>query len=374
MILSNQKELFDIPSDVTFLNCAYMSPLLKKANLAGTEAINKRNHPWNINNDDWFGAPEQLRSLFARIINSDKEHIALIPSVSYGIAIAAKNISLTDQQTIVILDRQFPSNVYAWHDLSKRTGAKIITVKRTKDQNWTEAIIANINSATGLVAIPNCHWTDGSLIDLEKVSAAVKKVNARFVIDASQSLGVYPLDINKIKPDFLLAAAYKWLLGPFNLAFLYASQEFCEEGIPIEFGNLNKAASEDFSKIVYIDEYKSGARRFDVGEFSSFIHIAMAISGLTQILEWGVENIQETLSVLTNAIEEKANASGLETTGRNDRVGHIIGIKFSDDKAVTLSKKLSDNQVYISFRGTSMRIAPHLYNDKNDIDKLFNYL
>jgi selenocysteine lyase/cysteine desulfurase len=373
MILSNQKELFQIPNEVTFLNCANMSPLLKSVNEAGVGSINKRNQPWTINNNDWFGAPDHLRELFGSLINSDKEHIALIPSVSYGMAIAAKNINLSAGQTIVLLDRQFPSNVYAWRDLSRRTGAKIITVKKSDDQSWTEAILENINEATGLVAIPNCHWTDGSLIDLEIVSAAARKVNAKLVIDASQSLGAYPLDIKKVQPDFLLTVGYKWLLGPFSIAFLYASDEYCEIGIPLEFANLNMAGSEDFSRLAYYDEYKSGARRFDAGESSSFIHVAMAIAGMTQVLKWGVANIQETLSALTESLSQKAVAAGLETTVQ-PRVGHIIGIKVSEEKVVALSKKLFDSHVYISFRGTDMRIAPHLYNDEHDIDKLFSCL
>jgi selenocysteine lyase/cysteine desulfurase len=375
MILENQSELFNIPDDVTFLNCANMSPLLKKVNQAGIEAINKRNNPWKIKIDDWFSPAEELRLLLANIIKGDKENIALIPSVSYGMAIAANNISLTNQQTIIILEQQYPSNVYAWRELSKRSGSKIITIKRELNQTWTEAIITKINSNTGLVAIPNCHWTDGSLIDLEKVSKAAKKVNAKLVIDASQSLGAYPLDISKIMPDFLVTVGYKWLLGPYGLGYLYADSKYFKTGKPIEFSWLNKLGSEDFTSLVdYTEEYKSGARRFDAGEFSSFIHIPMAIASLTQIIDWGVENIQDTLSELTDVIEKRARDLGLETPKRNSRVGHMIGIKFTDNQVSTLSKKLVDNKVFISFRGTSMRIAPHLYNDKKDIDKLFSFL
>ena len=373
MILSNQKELFQIPDDVTFLNCANMSPLLKSVNEAGIHSLNKRNRPWTMDNYEWFGAPEHLRELFGVLINSDKEHIALIPSVSYGMAIAAKNIKLKAGQNILLLDRQFPSNVYAWRELSRRTGAKIITVKKLDHQSWTDAILENINETTGVIAIPNCHWTDGGLIDLEPVSAAARKVNAKLVIDASQSLGVFPFDVQKIQPDFLITVGYKWLLGSFNIAFLYASDEFCDTGIPIEFANLNRAGSEDFSKLAYYDEYKPGARRFDAGESSSFIHVEMAISGLTQILKWGVENIQETLSVLTDRLSQKAAIAGLETTAQ-PRVGHIVGLKISEEKVVELSKKLIENKIYISFRGTTMRVAPHLYNHQNDIDRLLECL
>ncbi len=375
MILENQKNLFDIPSDTTFLNCANMSPLLKTVSKAGNNAIEKRSHPWLIQIKDWFEPAEELRNLFAKIINADKENIGLITSVSYGIAIAANNIYLNANQTILILDQQYPSNVYAWRELSKKSGAEIVTIKREPEQSWTDAIITQINAKTGLVAIPNCHWTDGSFIDLEKVSIEVKKVGAKLLIDASQSLGAYPLDVEKIKPDFLFTVGYKWLLGPYGLAFLYAGKEYCEKGNPIEFSWLNKKGSEDFTKLVdYNDEYKSGARRFDAGEFPSFIHIPMAIAALTQIIEWGVENIQTTLSELTNEIENKAKDLKLETPKRINRVGHMIGIKFSDNQVSIMSKRLAENKVLISFRGTSMRIAPHLYNDKKDIDKLFSFL
>jgi len=94
---------------------------------------------------------------------------------------------------------------------------------------------------------------------------------------------------------------------------------------------------------------------------------------LTQILNWGIENIQETISILTNQIAIKAMEQGLETTNKN-RVGHMIGIKLSENKAIEIGKKLTDNQIYISFRGMNMRIAPHVYNDYKDVDRLFQFL
>ena len=90
MIIPNQKSLFDIPDDITYMNCANMAPLLKTSNEAGISAINQRNSPWTISVSQWFEPVEQLKLLFAQIIHADKENIALIPSASYGIAIAKK--------------------------------------------------------------------------------------------------------------------------------------------------------------------------------------------------------------------------------------------------------------------------------------------
>ncbi len=373
MILSNQRDFFDIPPGITYLNCANMSPLLNTVRRAGIDGMQQRNTPWKIRTTDWFDPSEELRSLFSRLINAGKENIALIPSVSYGIAVAANNIQLTAQQSILLLDREYPSNVYAWRELAKKTGAQIITVEKEPGLSWTEAIIANIKSTTAVVAIPHCHWTDGSFIDLESVSKATKRVNAKLVIDASQVTGAYPIDVNKIKPDFLLTVGYKWLLGPYGLAYLYADSQYAETGKPIEFSWLNKKGSEDFSRLVdYVDEYKPGARRFDAGGFPNFVNIPMAIAGLIQLLDWGVENIQETLAVLTAETELKARALGLNVP--HERVGHMIGVRIAEDTLSALNKKLVDNHVYISVRGNNIRIAPHLFNEKTDIDRLFELL
>ena len=375
MILENQKALFSLPPEVTFLNCANMSPLLKTVNLAGKEAINKRNTPWEIKTDDWFNPAEELRSLVANLINTESGNIALVPSASYGLAVAAKNIRLTDKHEIIVLEHQYPSNIYIWLELSSSTGARIITIKRQDNQTWAEAILEKINDATGLIAIPNCHWTDGSFIDLEKVSVAAKTVNAKLIIDASQSLGAYPLNIKTLKPDFLVSVGYKWLLGPYGTAYLYADEKYFSEGVPIEYSWLSREGSEDFTKLVnYADQFKDGARRFDAGGFPAFINLPMAIAALKQITAWGVNNIQETLSELTGEIETKATAIGLETPGPGSRVGHMIGIRFSESRVARLSKILPAEKVFVSFRGSNMRIAPHLYNDKRDIEKLFKYL
>ena len=323
---------------------------------------------------DWFEPAEELKTLFASIINADKQNIALVPSVSYGIAIAKQNINLTADHEIVVLDQQYPSNIYAWRELSKETGARIITVTKKESESWTEAILDNININTGLVAIPNCHWTNGGLIDLKTISAKTKETGAKLVIDASQSAGVYPLDIQSIKPDFLVTAGYKWLLSPYGLAYFYADNKYFENGNPIEYTWIDKIGSENFSGLVdYTDTYKAGARRFDAGGFSAFINIPMAKAALTQILEWGVENIQETISDLTNRVSQIAKERGY-IISEDNRVGHMLGIKLEESKVSEIAKRLTDNKIYVSFRGSSMRIAPYLYNDYNDIDKLFKFL
>lgn len=372
MKLENQRKLFTVPPDVTYLNCAYMAPSLNSVRQAGLDAVERSGRRWELTMDDWFGTAETLRSLFAKIIHADAEQVALIPSVSYGIAIAAKNVRLSKGEKIVVIDQQYPSNIYAWRERAYAIGAEIVTVNRAGNETWTEALLKSIDERTGVVALPNCHWTDGGLIDLERISTATHKVKARLVLDVSQSLGAWPLDVQKIKPDFLVTVGYKWLMGPYGLGYLYAADPYCREGQPIEYSWITKEDAEDFTGLVnYRDVYRPGARRFDFGEFSGFIHLPMAIAALKQISAWGVENIAETLSDLTGQIENRARDAGFETLKKEDRVAHMTGIRLPDEKASALKKSLPEQKIYVSFRGSSMRVSPHVYNSADDIDKLF---
>ena len=373
--IGSQRDLFEIPDGVTFLNCANMSPQLRSVTSSGIEAVKSKESPWLISPPDWFSAPERLRELAAKLIGVDAEAVALVPSVSYGIAIAAANVKVERGQYIVLLNEQFPSNVYAWKVLAAQQNANIRTVQREPGGTWTDAVLEAIQNDTAVVTVPNCHWTDGSLIDLVQVGAKARSVGAALVVDASQSLGAYPIDIMKVQPDFLVSVGYKWLMGPYGLGYLYVAPVWREKGLPIENSWLSRAGSEDFAGLVdYQDEYRSGARRFDMGEFPQFVLVPMAIEALRQILNWGVENIQNSLSILTKEIEQRVLKIGGSALPAGKRAAHMIGIRLPNGLPDQLSKRLASENIFVSIRGDSIRVAPHLYNDKADIDRLFEVL
>lgn len=362
-------------ANVAYLNCAYMSPMLNAVANATASAVDARREPWRILPKEWFGPAEELRGLFAQIIQAHADNIALIPSVSYGIAVAAGNIELKTGQHIILLEGEFPSNVYAWREAARTTGAKVVTVSRADNQTWAEVLLGAITTQTAVVSVPNCHWTDGSFVDLEAVGQRARSVNAKLVVDASQSLGAYPLDIEKVKPDFLVTVGYKWLFGPYGLAYLYAKDEYCQSGRPLEYSWINKMGSDNFTALVnYRDEYRPGARRFDAGEFPGIFLAPIALAGLKQILAWGVANIQETIAVLTLNIEEQARKKGYTPTPRALRVGHLLGVRGTPDAITALAHKLPANNVYVSMRGNNIRIAPHLYNSPADVLRLVHLL
>ncbi len=369
-----QRQLFDLPDDVVYLNCAYLAPKLLSVVQAGAAGIERERRPWQIVARHFFDDSEHARSLFARIIGATADDVAIIPAASYGIATAAANIPVSRGERIVLLAEQYPSNVYAWRDLASNSGAEIVTVPRPPDGNWTPALIDCITRDTAVVAIPNIHYTDGSYVDLMPVRDRCRSVAAALVLDLSQSTGVMPYSVTELEPDFIVTAGYKWLLGPYGIGFMYVSPDH-QTGTPIEFNWLNRKASDDFAALVdYRDEYQVGARRFDVGERAKFTQMPMAIAALEQITGWGVKNIAATLAARTGDIARRAQDLGLRMTAEKFRAPHIVGLRFPRGVPDGLLDRLARHKVYVSLRGDSMRVAPYLCNDDRDIDRLFDVL
>jgi selenocysteine lyase/cysteine desulfurase len=374
MNLGEQRGLFEIPEEVAYLNCAYMSPQLRSAREVGERAVARKSRPWEITPRDFFEDCEKSRQLFARLVGGDADGVALVPSVSYGIAVAAANVPVREGQKILILEDQFPSNVYSWRELAQHSRANLVTIPRPTDHDWTSAVLDHLDENTAVVAVPNCHWTDGSLLALVSIGERAREAGAALVVDAIQSLGAHPFDAREVRPDFLVASAYKWLLGPYGVGFLYVGEEW-REGTPIEHNWINRRGTEDFSQLVeYEDAFQPGARRYDVGERSNFVLLPMANEALRQILDWGVENVSETIGELTDFIEEKAKERGIEAIPREVRARHMVGLKLGYTAPEDLAARLATEGVFVSVRGESIRVSPHLYNIGEDVERLFEVI
>ncbi len=374
-ILTLQRELFDLPDDVAFLNCANMSPQLRAVTEAGIEAVKQKARPWGISGTEWLAVVEPLRTAVARLMGADADGIALIPAVSYGIAVAAANLPLQKGQNVVVLHEQFPSNVYAWRELAHARGAEMRTARKKPNDAWTDAVLDTIDHKTAIVAVPNCHWTDGAIVDVVRVGERARAVGAALVVDASQTLGVLPLDIAAVQPDFLVSVGYKWQLGPYSLGYLYASPRWRAIGKPLEASWMTRAGAENFAALVdYVDDYREGARRFDMGEFSQFVLAPMAQAGISQILEWTVERVQSTLSRLTHLIAEEARQLGCIVLPSDRRVGHMLGVRFPGGIPAALPRRLEEARVFVSVRGDSIRVAPYLYNGEEDVARFLSVL
>ncbi len=373
-MIANQRHLFDIPSDVAYLNCAYMSPLLNAVRDAGHAGVDRKRRPWHLTPADFFDESNRARALFARLIHGDADGVAIVPSVSYAMGIAAANAHVEAGQTIIALDDQFPANVYPWQVMAERTGARMAMVPRPDDDDWTRRVLERVDRNTALVALPHCHWTDGGRLDLATIGQRCRDVGAALVVDATQSCGALPFDTGAVAPDLFVSASYKWMLGPYSLGFAWIGPRW-RQGTPVEETWIGRAHSEDFARLVdYQTSYQPGAQRFDVGERSNFALLPMAVAGMAQLLAWGVEDIAKTLQARTAAIAERAAPLGFRSTPANLRAPHYLGLSTDRTLPDDFLSRLAERNVFVSVRGSAVRVTPHLYTTDEDVDRFFDAL
>lgn len=346
-----------------------MSPLLLTALDAGRRGLERKARPWTVNAPDFFDESERVRALFARLIGAAADDIAIIPSASYGLATVAANVRIAEGQTILLLAEDFPSTALTAMDLARRTGARIVTVDRPADHNWTPAILDAIDETTALVCSPHVHWTDGGTIDLVAVGEKCRAVGAALVLDTTQSLGALPLDLAAVDPDYMVVAAYKWMLSPYSTGFLYVAPRH-QQGRPIEQGWIARRGAQDFRRLIpYQEEYEPGARRFDMGERSNFALLPVVATAIEQMLDWGVANIADTLGVMTRQISSLLG-DRIETVPDGWRAPHFLSVTFREHLPNDIGERLAAQHVHASLRGDRMRITPHLYNDAEDVERL----
>jgi len=360
------RDAFDIPEEITYFNCAYMSPQARSVRDAGQRALARKAAPWEIEAHHFFEESDEVRGRFAGLIGADPEGIALLPSVSYGIGVAAANLPLTRGQTVLITADQFPSNVYPWRVLAQSVGATVTTVPWPEDGDWTRALLTRLEDRPAIVALPNCHWTNGSLIDLERIGEACHDLSIPLVVDGTQSIGAFPFDVARIKPAFVVAAGYKWLLGPYSTALMYVAPAY-RHGLPLEQSWMARKGAENFARLVdYTDAVVDTAARFDVGERSNFMLMPMVNAALALIESWGVASIAEDLGAYNRALAEGAQALGFAVPPEHLRVPHIVGLRYPGSLPADLGPALRARNVLVSIRGESIRVAPHLYNTEGE--------
>jgi selenocysteine lyase/cysteine desulfurase len=378
---ASKRHLFSLPDRQHYLNCAYLSPLAKPVEEAATAALIRRRDPACIGPDAFFTDSDRARALFARLIHApDPSRVAIVPSVSYGMATVAKNLALRAEQNVVVAHAQFPSNVYGWRQMCADTGAELRTVHPPRDaerrgEEWNARLLLAIDGNTALVALGNVHWADGTRFDLERIGERAREVGAMLVVDGTQSVGALPFDVERVRPDALVCAGYKHLMGPYALGTMWLGPRF-DGGRPLEETWLGRRGSEDFTGLVdYEDAYQPGAARYDMGERSAFILMPMLIAALEMIQEWGPDFVQAYGRGLMKDAVEKARALGYAVEDEAWRGWHMFGLRLpARVDAARLQALLRERRVVVSVRGDAVRVSPNVYNEPDDVAALMDAL
>jgi selenocysteine lyase/cysteine desulfurase len=343
---------------------------MKPALEAGTVGLARKAHPWELTPDKFFTGADEFRATAAQLLDCPADCIAIVPSASYGIATAARNLPLKKGQSILVLEEQFPSNYYPWQRRAEETGASLKIVAWPAENDWTAAVLHSLTSDVAIAALPNVQWTSGGRLDLVRIGAACRKLGVALVLDLTQSLGALPFSVGDVRPDFAVAASYKWLLGPYSVGLLYVGPKW-QGGLPLEENWIQRANARDFSSLIlYTEDYDAGARRFDMGERANFALLPAAVRAMKQLQEWRVAEISETAGALTRRLAEAAADLGFSAPPEPLRAPHYLSLRRQAAIPKELPEMLAREKVFVSVRGSSIRVTPHVYNTVDDGDRL----
>ncbi|MFO1079133.1 MAG: aminotransferase class V-fold PLP-dependent enzyme [Reyranellaceae bacterium] len=372
-MLPCQRDLFDIPREVCFLNAAAWSPLPKAVQEAGHVGVARKGQPWKLDAAFMTAQYERARKAAAALIGASPDDVALISSVGYGVSTAGKLLDLARGSRVLVLQNDHTSPVLEWMSRADANGTTVEPVAQPDDGDWTSAVLTAIGrpgaAPLSLVSISSVHWSDGGAIDLAQVAAAAKRAGAYFLVDATHDAGVRHIDVKALDPDFLIFPTYKWVLGPYGRAFLYVAKRH-QQGVPLEQTAPARKGVSAEAKVYFRDlAYLDGARRFDMGERDHFISLEMAAVGMEMMAGWGNDAIVGRLGMLTDRLADGLANTGVQVLDRALRAPQLLCLAFPRGMHDDLAQRLAAEKVYAAPRLGRLRISPHVYNDEEDVDR-----
>jgi selenocysteine lyase/cysteine desulfurase len=374
-MLTSQRALFDIPRDVCYLNAASWSPLPRAVQDAGRNGVARKGQPWKLDAAFARQQHERARAAAAALINADPEDVALVSSVGYGVATAAKILALPAGARVLVLADDHSSPVLEWRARAPGQALAVEVVGPPADGDWTAALLAAIErpgAPPALASISSVHWSDGGVIDLARIASALRARGAALLVDATHHVGVMPTDVRAVDPDFLVFPTYKWVLGPYGRAFFYVAKRR-QDGVPLEQTSYGRrAVAAERAPYMKDTTYVAGARRFDMGERDHFVSLEMAAVGMEMMAAWGAAAILPRLARLTAQLADGLMRSPVRMPAQHLRAPHILSLAFPDGVPEALIERLDAAGVHVALRLDRLRISPHVYNDEEDVARFLS--
>ena len=325
--------------------------------------------PWTA----WQRRCTALRELAAQLINARQEEIALVPNTTFGINLVADGLDWQPGDNVVMPEGEFPSNVYPWLALERR-GVQVRRVPRDGDRIDVERMAAACDSRTRVVTASWVGFATGYRIDPRALAEVAHDHGAWFFLDAIQGLGVFPLDVRTAQVDFLAADGHKWMLGPEGAGIFYIRHDLLSEMRPMNVGWNSVAHGNDFSLIDF--QLRDSAARYEGGTQNVVGMVGLGAS-LELLAEYGLtcdrSPVADRVLDLSDRIVQALSEAGAEVLSDRSPASWS-GIVSFDYRGLTThetrKRMLESSGVVLSSRDGRLRVAPHAYNDDNDIDRL----
>lgn len=368
------RRLFPAAQKYTYLNSAAFAPVPTCSVRAITSQLEDVSDNGSINLDDWCATKKRARKLAAEMLGARSDQIAFMRNTSDGLSSVALGMNWKKGDNIVTFAGEFPANFYPWRTIRDEFGVEIRTCAEMGGRIDSDELTSLIDENTKLVSISAVQYSSGFRINLERVGQAARRADALFAVDIIQAFGVLPFDLPAQFVDIASGASYKWLCSPEGCGIFYLSDRALARIKRTCTGWQSVENPWDFENLE--QKFKPNMLAWETGMCGSALFYGLEQS-LKLLSETGAEKIAAYLEKLTDFLCEIMPAERYEIV--SSRAGgeksQIVSIKSRNNlSSCEVAEHLRRENIIVSSRGNRVRIAPHFFNNFEDIERLIENL
>jgi selenocysteine lyase/cysteine desulfurase len=359
---------FPVTRRWAFFDHAAVAPLTARAQKALMEWATDLAENGDVNDRHWVKRVEEVRRLAGKLINADPQDIAFVKNTSEGIGFVAEGSPWRPGDNMVTAQEEYPANIYPWMNLASR-GVEVRTVASRGSRLSIDDLREAMDPRTRLVSLSFVEFASGFRNDLDTIGALCRERGIYFMVDAIQGLGVLPLDVQGTPIDFLAADGHKWLLGPEGAGIFYIRHDLLDLLHPISVGWKSVVGATDFARLDFT--LKPNAARWEGGSLN-VAGITSLGASLELLLGIGIDTVAGRVLEVTDYLCEKGNEAGLEVFSSRlpaDKSG-IVSLIVPGGDVRQLVRQCRENGIVINQRAGRIRVSPHCYNTRDEVDRL----
>ncbi len=374
--LSKYRKEFPFTKEIIFFNHASFGPMPEvswKATQEYYQGLRLKKVKEADDDREAFQKLDDIRKLMAKMIKAKPEEIAFVPNTSYGLNVAAWGLDLRRGDRVLLSDVEFPANVYPWTNL-KQKGIKTKFIPSKNKCFDIDNFVKVIDKRTKVLSISFVQHFNGFKNDLEAIGKICEENDIFLVVDGIQGIGSVDLDVKKCRIDLLSCGGQKWLLSSLGTGFFYLSSQAKRKVNPSFFGWMGVDWDLDFADLLKFNlKPFSSVRRFEIGTYPYSLLWSMH-SSLQLLSEIGIRNIEKHNLELLNLLINYLNDSPYRIKSSLEPKHRSSILSFSGKGIRKLYEKSIKNKILVSFREEAIRVAPHFYNTKEEMNKLIEVL
>jgi selenocysteine lyase/cysteine desulfurase len=370
----NIRSLFPATQKYAYLNSAAVGPMPTPAVEAVLSQLKDVSENGTVNFTDWIATKQRARASVAGMLNVRAEQIAFMRNTSDGFASVAGGLKWQKGDNIVSFAREFPANFYPWRRIRDAFGVELRLCPERNASIDLDEFCALIDENTKLVSISAVQYGSGFCADLERIGQAARKVDALFAVDIIQGFGARVYDLPAQLVDIASGASHKWLCSPEGGGILYLSDRARERVEPTFVGWISVEVPWNFEDLE--QPFKQNALAWESGTGGSSLFYGLEQS-LKLLTETGVEKIENYLEELTDYLCELLAGKNYEIVSSRAKgeKSQIVCIKSTNGLTPSeIDERLQKENIVVSPRGDRIRVAPHFFNNKEDIERLVEAL